>query len=76
MGDEADVGSALANGHPEGICHQLRAQVIAHRPADDPAREDVLDDGQVAEARGPHSPRFRGLQISQGGSFSKAASDH
>ena len=51
MGDHAGgVSAAGADGHPERVEHQLGLEVVAHRPADDPAAEDVLDGGEEEEA--------------------------
>ncbi|MEQ1737521.1 MAG: hypothetical protein ABL886_14095 [Rhodoglobus sp.] len=47
--DDASGGATLGHGHPERLEHELCAQVIAHRPADDPAAEDVLN-GREEEA--------------------------
>jgi hypothetical protein len=51
VGDERSVQIAQRHGHLEGVDHQLGAHVGGDLPADDPAREDVENEGQVAEAR-------------------------
>src|SRR6266536_2653593 len=38
--------AAAADCHPERVEHELGFEVVAHRPADDPAAEDVLDGGE------------------------------
>ncbi len=45
-------GPPLANGHLHRVQHQLGAQVVRHRPADDLAAPGVQDDSKVEEARG------------------------
>jgi hypothetical protein len=50
MCDHAGAGAALGDGHAEGVEDKLGPKVIAHRPADDPATEDVLDGRQEEEA--------------------------
>jgi hypothetical protein len=42
-------GTALRQGHVESIEHELGLQIVAHRPADDPAREGIQHDSQVEE---------------------------
>ena len=42
--------AAGADGHAERVEDELGAKVVAHRPADDPPAEDVLDDGEEEEA--------------------------
>ena len=44
------VGAAGGDGHPERVEDELGLEVVAHRPADDPAAEDVLDGGEEEEA--------------------------
>jgi hypothetical protein len=34
--DQAGCWLPLADGHVEGVQHQLGAQMLSHRPADDP----------------------------------------
>ena len=41
---------ALAERHVEGVQHELAAQVLGHRPADNAAAERVQHDGQIEEA--------------------------
>src|SRR5438093_9590331 len=48
--DAGGVSAASGDGHPERVEHEVGFQVVAHRPADDPAAEDVLDDGEEEEA--------------------------
>jgi len=48
--DQPGRRPALGERHLQRIGHQLAAHVIAHRPADDPAAEDVLDGNQVQPA--------------------------
>jgi hypothetical protein len=43
-------GVALGDGHVQGVQDQLGAQVLSHRPADDPAGERVEDHGEVQPA--------------------------
>src|SRR5712691_1014170 len=45
-GDRAAGG----DGHSERVEDEIGFEVVAHRPADDPAAEDVLDTGQEEEA--------------------------
>src|SRR5581483_12482128 len=48
-----DAGGVTTPGrdrHSERVEHELALQVVAHRPADDPAAEDVLDGGEEEEA--------------------------
>ena len=47
---EAWGGVALGDGHVQGVQDQLGAEMVGHRPADDPAGERVEDDGQVEPA--------------------------
>ncbi len=42
--------AARGDGHAERVEHELGLQVVAHRPADDAAAEDVLDGGEEQEA--------------------------
>ena len=44
------VGSALAQGHIQGVCDQLASQMVGHGPADDTATEGVYDHGEIEEA--------------------------
>ena len=53
MEDEALLGAAVGEGHLEGILDQFGAHVVGQSPADDPARGQVDDGGQV----GPALPR-------------------
>jgi hypothetical protein len=41
---------SLADGHVEGVQDQFGAQVVGHRPANDPTRERVQDHGEVQPA--------------------------
>jgi hypothetical protein len=34
---QAGIGVALGDGHVEGVQDELGAQVVGHRPADDPS---------------------------------------
>src|SRR4029450_11579208 len=43
-------GVALGDGHVQGVQDQLGAEMVGHRPADDPAGERVEDDGEVEPA--------------------------
>jgi hypothetical protein len=43
-------GVALSDGHVQGVQDQLGAEVVGHRPADDPAGERVQDHGEVQPA--------------------------
>jgi hypothetical protein len=36
----------LGDRHAEGAEHALCGEILAHRPANDPTREDILDGGQ------------------------------
>jgi hypothetical protein len=47
---QAGIGVALGNGHVECIKDQLGAQMVGHRPADDPTRERAQDHRQVQPA--------------------------
>ena len=49
-GHAGGVSAADGDGHAERVQHELGLQVVAHRPADDPAAEDVLDGGEEEEA--------------------------
>ena len=42
--------AAGGDGHAERVEDELALEVVAHRPADDPAAEDVLDGGEEEEA--------------------------
>src|SRR5206468_2305567 len=47
------AGSVLAaggDGHAERVEYKLALEVVAHRPADDPTAEHVLDGGEKEEA--------------------------
>jgi len=44
------VAAAGADRHPERVQDELGLEVVAHRPADDPAAVDVLDGGEEEEA--------------------------
>jgi len=44
------VVAADADGDPECVEDELGLEVVAHRPADDPAAEDVLEGGEEEEA--------------------------
>ena len=48
--DAGGVSAASGHGHPERVEHELALEVVTHRPADDPAAEDVLDGGEEEEA--------------------------
>lgn len=48
--DERGVGAASGHCHPESVEHELALKVAAHRPADHPTAEDVLDAGGGREA--------------------------
>jgi hypothetical protein len=48
--DQAWGGVALGDGHVQGVQDQLGAEVVGHRPADDPAGERVQDHGEVQPA--------------------------
>ena len=48
--DEPGTGAALPQRHVECIQDQLAAQMIGHRPADDPPAEGVEHGGEVAKA--------------------------
>lgn len=51
MCNDADgVTTADADSHPECVEDELCLEVVAHRPADDPAADDVLDGGEEEEA--------------------------
>jgi len=41
---------ALGDGHVQGVQDQLGAEMVGHRPADDPAGERVEDDSEVQPA--------------------------
>jgi hypothetical protein len=56
VGDELGERSAAGDGHLEGVHHESALHVIGHRPADDPAAEQVLDHGQV-------QPSFPGRDV-------------
>lgn len=42
--------SARADRHPQCVEDEFGLEVVAHRPADDPPAEDVLDGGEEEEA--------------------------
>jgi hypothetical protein len=44
------VVAAGADRHPERVQDELGFEVVAHRPADDPSAEDILDGGEEEEA--------------------------
>src|SRR5947208_2164244 len=44
------AGIPLLDRHPERVQDELGLEVVAHRPADDPAAEDVLDGGEEEKA--------------------------
>ena len=44
------VAASLADRHPERVEDEIGVQVVAHRPADDSAAEEVLDGGEEEEA--------------------------
>src|SRR6266576_2784198 len=48
--DAGGLTAASGHGHPERIEDELALEVVAHRPTDDPAAEDVLDGGEEEEA--------------------------
>src|SRR5438094_494709 len=48
--DEAGPGPSATKRHLERVDDELRTQVVGHRPADDRAREGVLNRCQVEEA--------------------------
>jgi hypothetical protein len=48
--DQPWSGLALGDRHVEGVQHQLGAQVVGHRPADDPAGEAVQHNREVEPA--------------------------
>jgi hypothetical protein len=48
--DAGGVSAASAHSHPERVQDELALEVVAHRPADDPAAEDILDGGEKEEA--------------------------
>ena len=51
MGDHAGgVLTADADCHPECVEDEVGFEVVAHRPADDPAAEDILDGSEEEEA--------------------------
>jgi len=51
VGDDAGgVSTAGGDGHPERVEDKVGFQIVAHRPADDPAAEHVLDNGEEEEA--------------------------
>ena len=41
--------AASGDGHPERVQDEVGFEVVAHRPADDPAAEHVLDRGEEEE---------------------------
>jgi hypothetical protein len=48
--DQAWGGVALGDGHVQGVQDQLGAEMVGHRPANDPAGERVEDNGEVRPA--------------------------
>src|SRR5215217_2220924 len=48
--DQSRLGPAVFERHPQRVEDELGAHVVGHRPAHDPAREDVLDRRQVEPA--------------------------
>jgi len=44
------VDAASGDCHPERVQHELCLEVVAHRPADDAAAEDILDNREEEEA--------------------------
>jgi CO/xanthine dehydrogenase FAD-binding subunit len=44
------VTATRGHCHPERVEHQLALEVVAHRPADDAAAEDVLNGSEEEEA--------------------------
>src|SRR5215207_7208458 len=50
--DESRPWPAARDGHLEGVDDELRTQVVAHRPANDAAREAVDDGSKVEPAAG------------------------
>ena len=70
--DQPWVGPAVGEGHLERVGHELCAQVILHRPADDPTTEEVLHGNevepalpgtQVGDVRDPHTVRRAGCEL-------------
>src|SRR3954463_7252338 len=49
--DQAGAWSSSRDGHFECVHNELCLQVIAHRPANNPAREAVDDRGEIEPAR-------------------------
>src|SRR3954453_130347 len=50
MVDQPQLRLAPGERHPQRVDDELRAHVVGHRPADDLAREGVLDRGQIEPA--------------------------
>src|SRR5215212_8286380 len=50
VADQAGWWLSLADGHLQGVQDQFSAQVVGHRPANDPTRERVQDHGEVQPA--------------------------
>src|SRR5215203_6769468 len=50
VADQAGWRLSLADGHLQGVQDQFGAQVLGHRPANDPTRERVQDHGEVQPA--------------------------
>src|SRR5205823_5770529 len=46
----AGISATGGDRHPERVEDELGFEVVAHRPADDPTAEDVLDGGEEEEA--------------------------
>ena len=44
-------GSALGQGHVQGVCDQFASQMVGHGPADDAAAEGVYHHREIEEAR-------------------------
>jgi hypothetical protein len=47
--DDATLGTTIPERHVKGGEDQLAAEVVRHRPADNPATEDIEHDGEVQE---------------------------
>jgi hypothetical protein len=50
MMNEPAWRSAALEGHDQGVDAESRLEVLRHRPADDLARGQILDGGQVQKA--------------------------
>jgi hypothetical protein len=70
--DRAPRGSARRDGHLERVDDELMAHVAVHRPADDPAAEEILHGSEVQPAltgtdlldvRRPHAIRRVGSKV-------------